>query len=391
MTHLTTDKDQLVFGYWAARGRGEPSRLLLHYTKTPFTDKMYQMGDAPEYNRDDWLNEKYQLGLDFPNLPYLIDGEVKLTQSNAILYYLGRQHNLMGNNPKEEALIMMLCEQAYDLRSIFAMLCYGPNGDSPNEQKKFLETTLTKSLEQFDAYFSKNKNKFAVGDQPTVADFQVFYYVDCSCSFDGGRALLDKYINVKEFLQRIRELPELKDYIIKSQAQLPMHLKHAKFGAKYLRCDIKTELDQLCLVLLGIWDMPVPGLIMRMMSDVDSTPNIKIEKEFLQAISDAAVASVPLITVLVGGTLHAVPSIFTDLQRRIPVVIVEGSGQLADILCKYLKLTESFYKSSNIANELINDQDEIFSDHEDDADIAMINEEFSQDDAVNSPSSTQTT
>lgn len=63
MTQLTIDKDQLVLGYWAARGRVESSRLLLQYTKTPFVDKMYQMGDAPDYNRDGWLNEKYTLGL----------------------------------------------------------------------------------------------------------------------------------------------------------------------------------------------------------------------------------------------------------------------------------------------------------------------------------------
>ncbi|CAF1361353.1 unnamed protein product [Rotaria sordida] len=225
MTQSTTDKDQLVLGYWAARGRAESSRLLLHYMKTPFIDKMYQMGDVPDYNRDDWLNEKYKLGLDFPNLPYLIDGDLKLTQSTAILYYLGRKYNLMGNNPKQEALIIMLCEQAYDLRLKFIMLCYGPNGNSPNEQKNFIETTLTENLQQFDRYFSKNKSQFAVDDRPTVADFQLFYCIDCSCSFNGSHVLLEKYINVKAFLQRIRELPQLKDYIIQSQAQVPMLLK----------------------------------------------------------------------------------------------------------------------------------------------------------------------
>lgn len=35
----------------------------------------------------------------------------------------------------------------------------------------------------------------------------------------------------------------------------------------------------------------MPGLIMRMIGDVDSTPNMKTEKELLQGIADAAVAS----------------------------------------------------------------------------------------------------
>ena len=144
-----------------------------------------------------------------------------MTQSKAILYYLGRKLGLMGKTPKEEAIVMMLCEQATDLRTAFSKLCYGPNGDSASEQKKFLDTTLTDNLKLFDAYFGKNKGKFAVGDQATVADFQLFDFIDCCCLLNGGRALLDKYSNVKKFLETIRELPELKEYIKESHAKSP--------------------------------------------------------------------------------------------------------------------------------------------------------------------------
>ncbi|CAF1149845.1 unnamed protein product [Rotaria sordida] len=116
----------------------------------------------------------------------------------------------------------MLCEQAYDLRVQYGVFCYDPNGDSESERKKFLETNVTEYIKQFDAFLSKNKSKFAVGDKPTVADFQLFDYIDASCSLEGGRALLDKYTNVKELLQRVRELPELKDYIPNAHAQLPI-------------------------------------------------------------------------------------------------------------------------------------------------------------------------
>ena len=44
-------------------------------------------------------------------------------------------------------------------------------------------------------------------------------------------------------------------------------------------------------MLFDIWNIAVPGLIMRMIGDIDFAPNIKIEKELLQGISDAAVAS----------------------------------------------------------------------------------------------------
>ncbi|CAF1150453.1 unnamed protein product [Adineta steineri] len=59
----------------------------------------------------------------------------------------------------------------------------------------------------------------------------------------------------------------------------------------YLHCDIDTNLDKLCLVLLGIWDTHVPGLIMHMVSDTSSLLNAKLEREILKGISDAATAS----------------------------------------------------------------------------------------------------
>lgn len=60
---------------------------------------------------------------------------------------------------------------------------------------------------------------------------------------------------------------------------------------EYLRCDIETDLDILCLLFFGVWNIPVPGLIMRMLSDFKSTLDVPLQKEFLKGISAAAVAS----------------------------------------------------------------------------------------------------
>ena len=50
-------------------------------------------------------------------------------------------------------------------------------------------------------------------------------------------------------------------------------------------------MEEVCYVLLGVWNIPVPDLIMQMIGDADSTPNVKLEKELLQGIADAAIAS----------------------------------------------------------------------------------------------------
>ena len=84
----------MILGYWNVRGVTHPICMLLEYTDSSYDEKRCTMGDAPDFDRSQWLNEKFKLGLDFPNLPYLIDGSHKITQSNAILRYLARKHNL---------------------------------------------------------------------------------------------------------------------------------------------------------------------------------------------------------------------------------------------------------------------------------------------------------
>ena len=79
-------------GYWKIRGLAGPIRLLCAYADETIEEKQYEQGDETTgFSRDVWYNEKETLGLDYPNLPYFIDGDIKLTQSGAILRYPGPQ------------------------------------------------------------------------------------------------------------------------------------------------------------------------------------------------------------------------------------------------------------------------------------------------------------
>ncbi|CAF1256980.1 unnamed protein product [Adineta steineri] len=234
MSTSNTDKNQLVLGYWAIRGLVEPSRLALHYSNTLYTEKFYVQGEGPEFSREEWLSEKQNLGLDFPNLPYLLDGDLKMTQSKAILYYIGRKANLMGKTQAEEAHVMMLCEQAHDFQMKSVSVFYGPDGATKEGRKNFVDKVASEELKKFDDYFGKHKTKFAVGDHPTVADFQLYCYIDGALALDEEHTLIDKLPNIKQFMKIIRELPRVGDYITKAHTQLPLNNKVAKFGGKVL-------------------------------------------------------------------------------------------------------------------------------------------------------------
>ena len=91
-----------TLGYWNIRGLAHGIRFVLTYSKVDFNDKRYDYGPAPEFHRDSWNNEKFTLGLPFPNLPYFIDGEAKITETLAIYKYICHKFNpeLLGKDPK---------------------------------------------------------------------------------------------------------------------------------------------------------------------------------------------------------------------------------------------------------------------------------------------------
>ena len=90
-------------GYWATRGRGQVLRLLLAYSGLDWEEKTYK-------DPSQWFGagDKAKLGFDFPNLPYLINGDFKLTESIAIAKYIIRKSekkDLLGKNVEDEAKI----------------------------------------------------------------------------------------------------------------------------------------------------------------------------------------------------------------------------------------------------------------------------------------------
>ena len=75
-------------GYWKMRGLAQPIRYLIEYTEHPYHEVVYEQGDAPHFSVTCWTSVKGTLGLDFPALPYLIDGEARITDPYAIMLYL---------------------------------------------------------------------------------------------------------------------------------------------------------------------------------------------------------------------------------------------------------------------------------------------------------------
>ncbi|XP_021788845.2 glutathione S-transferase Mu 5 isoform X1 [Papio anubis] len=158
------------------------------------------MGHAPDYDRSQWLNEKFKLGLDFPNLPYLIDGTHKITQSNAILRYIARKHNLCGETEEEKILVDILENQLMDSRMEMVRLCFDPNFEKL--KPKYLEE-LPEKLKLYSQFLGKRP--WFTGDKITFVDFLAYDVLDMRRIVEPG--CLDAFPNLKDFISRFEVMP----------------------------------------------------------------------------------------------------------------------------------------------------------------------------------------
>ncbi|XP_049736116.1 glutathione S-transferase Mu 1-like [Elephas maximus indicus] len=216
----------MVLGYWDIRGLAHAIRLLLEYTDSNYEEKKYIEEDAPDYDKSHWLKEKFKLGLDFPNLPYLIDGPHKITQSNAILRYIARKHNLCGETEEEKIRVDILENQVVDFRNELASMCYNP--DFEKLKPKYLET-LPDKIRLFSQFLGKRP--WFAGDKITFVDFLAYDMLDRNRIFEPK--CLDAFPNLKDFITRFEGLKKISAYMKSSHYRpTPVYMKMALWGNK---------------------------------------------------------------------------------------------------------------------------------------------------------------
>ncbi|KAH7644654.1 glutathione S-transferase [Dermatophagoides farinae] len=212
-----------TLGYWDLRGLGQPIRLMLAYAGVDYVDKRYNIG--PNFDRSEWLNEKFNLGLDFPNLPYYMDGDVKITQSMAILRYLARKYNMDGTNEQERLRISMAEQQTHDMFMAMVRICYDPNME--NLRVDYLKT-LPDSLKLMEKFLANHD--YIAGSKISYADFYLYEYL-CRMKVMVPE-VYGQFENLKKFVERIESLPRIAEYI-KKQKPTTFNASLAKWNGSY--------------------------------------------------------------------------------------------------------------------------------------------------------------
>ncbi|GBL88800.1 Glutathione S-transferase class-mu isozyme 1 [Araneus ventricosus] len=189
-----------VLGYWEVRGLAEPIRYLLHYKKVDFEDKRYPRNVL---GFEDWQKDKFSLGLDFPNLPYYIDGDTKITQSVAILRFLAYRHGLIAKTKEQHRRTIVAEQQCIEFRRCLFLKSFDESG------KEGFLTSVQPKFQQWEKFLGDRK--FIAGNDITYVDFMVYEALEFYRLYH--ETILDDYPILEAYFSRIKNLPELQEYM----------------------------------------------------------------------------------------------------------------------------------------------------------------------------------
>lgn len=220
----------MQLAYWPIKGLVEPIRYLLAYVKQ----------DYEEINFADWdeyIGRRQPFDLSFANLPFIVDGHVKLTESKAIMQYIAAKHDasLLGSTDKDRVQVRVLMGAMADV-----VKAYSDNIIKKTGQKAGIEASLEKykTVEKLELLSKYLGDKDYFNGYITVNDFEwaciVYRVWAYSRTFD-LTSPIEKFPNLIAHVEKIKGLPGIKEYLTSDKAKLPIHTKG------YLPVDIKED------------------------------------------------------------------------------------------------------------------------------------------------------
>ncbi|XP_063729154.1 glutathione S-transferase Mu 6-like [Symsagittifera roscoffensis] len=218
----------LTIGYWSLRGLGEPVHLVLEYLGLRYEKKTYHyhIEDFQEW----FAKDKLEIGMDYPNLPYLIDGDFKVAQTLTVLKYIGRKYGLFGSEDiqklaKQEEVL----DNIHFLRVEWAIMCYGE--DYETKRAEYYGEQGMRNFADHMSYFEKvlGRQTWLAGENVFVGDFYMWHLLDINELCEP--TCLDNFPNLRKFKAAVAELPRIAEYLSSDRyKKFPINASMAKWG-----------------------------------------------------------------------------------------------------------------------------------------------------------------
>lgn len=202
----------LTITYWPIRGLVQPALSLLEYLEIDYTFVPMTTDFATWAASKPGLQEN---GLEYPNLPYLKDGDIQLSKSKAIYFYIAKIGKRADMLPTTEQLpaYMMHLGVVSDLNLTCTKIAYG------SKTTEELKTAHAASFESFALKWAAldkrlGSSDWVFGDNLTVMDFILAETVEKfnDMEKENGLSTIGGYENVQAHLQRFLALETVKAY-----------------------------------------------------------------------------------------------------------------------------------------------------------------------------------
>ena len=202
----------MKLGYWNIKGRAEPLRLLLAYFKLEYTEINPQ-----SYEEAHELFSKHHFA--FPNLPYLVDEDIHVTESSAIPIYIAQKAKAVdffgkvGLEQVYHAEIIGVIKDVFDVQ-VEALM--------NEEYFSFLQSKKDFFVRKFGELSKRLGDKEFFFSQITYADFLLFLIVRLQNSifeFLKAPSLIIDYPYLSAHIFRMANLPGIKEYLASDSAK----------------------------------------------------------------------------------------------------------------------------------------------------------------------------
>jgi len=227
---------KITIGYWAIRGLAAPLRMMAAYAGADFeaVNYMVEAKEGGGWDTSAWFDKKPALKARnaIMNLPYVIEGDTVVTQSNACLSFLGRRLGLYGRSEAETINVEQILCELMDVRNNAVGLFYSGKDDLLARIEKHAAGVHGR-YEKLELWLQQRGTAFFAADTITAADFHAFelldqYHATGIVELTGEVAA--KFPLLAAFHARVRALPQLADYFAGELYALPMNNKMAGVG-----------------------------------------------------------------------------------------------------------------------------------------------------------------
>lgn len=230
--HTTTSRQEkkIIIHYWPTKGIVQPILYLMQYLEVPFEWK--KVVNSEEYYRSKPL--LVQEGLFLPNLPYIEDGQIKLSESYSIMAYLAKRESRADILPN-----VVTFGKVLEMKNIVSNLSQGFN------QINFSSKSVKQMKDLYQSYLKKNESilqsiqdilshqTWLISKNINIVDFKFAYFLEKLLRFEKEKGIseISKKIELTQYWNQFSRLPVVRDYIKKTQGTLNYYSSDATWGA----------------------------------------------------------------------------------------------------------------------------------------------------------------